>query len=205
MADIRAQVILHTSDAVPENYISNSWAFGGMDPGTDDTAIVTMLKDFYDDLTASYMSSVVTQNGHEVKLSALPGSPPNYPYFEGTFNLASAWSGSPMPSEVALALSFQGARAAGAPQARRRGRVYIGPFGSNANTSGRPAAAVLTFMGTAAATLNATAASISSGGGWGVWSVADQHLVLVDNGWIDNSWDTQRRRGLVYTSRTLFT
>lgn len=204
MATIRAQVILHTADAVPENYISNSFCFDGMDTGGDDAAIVTMLKDFYDDLTPATMSSVVTQNGHEVKLSQLPGLAPNYPYFEGTFNLASAWSGSPMPSEVALALSFQGVRSAGAPQARRRGRVYIGPFGSNANTSGRPAAAVLTFMANAATTMQATAASIATSGGWAVWSVADQTAVPVDNGWIDNSWDTQRRRGLVYTSRTLW-
>lgn len=204
MATIRAQVILHTSDAVPENYISNSWCFEGIDTGSDDTAVVTMLKDFYDDLTASYMSSVVAQNGHEVKLSQLPGLVPNYPYYEGTFNLASAWSGSPLPSECALALSFQGQRSAGAPQARRRGRVFIGPFGGNANTSGRPVAAVLTFMANAANTLKTTAASISTAGGWAVWSIADQAPVLVDNGWIDNAWDTQRRRGLEYTSRTTF-
>lgn len=204
MSTIRAQVILHTADAVPENYVSNSWCFTDMTPGTDDAAITTMLKDFYDDLTASVMSSAITQNGHEVKLSLLPGTPPNYPYFEGTFNLASPWSGSGLPAELAVCLSFQGARSAGLPQARRRGRVYIGPFGNNANTSGRPTAAVMTFIANAATTLKATAASISAGGGWAVWSPTDGAPVEVDDGWVDNSWDVQRRRGLVYTSRTLF-
>lgn len=204
MADIRAQVILHTTDANPENYISNSWCFKNFDPGTDDAATVTMLKDFYDDITASYWSSVIAQNGHEVKLSELPGTPPNYPYFESTFNLATAPSGSALPSECAIALSFQGARVAGFPQSRRRGRLYLGPWGATANVSGRPLAALMTQIANAALTLKATADSIGSLGGWAVWSTVDQAAVRVDNGWIDNAWDTQRRRGLSYTSRTLF-
>jgi len=204
MPDIRCQVILHTADAVPENYISNSWAFNGIALGTDDTAMVTLMKDFYDDLTASTLSSTIAQNGHDVKLSQLPGAVPNYPYFEGTFNLAAAPSGTPLPTECAIALSFQGTRDAGQPQARRRGRVFLGPWSTTANTAGRPAAAVLTSIANAATTLKASAAIISDTDGWCVWSVADQAMVAVDNGWIDNAWDTQRRRGLVYTSRTTF-
>jgi len=83
MADIRAQVILHTKDAVPENYVSNSWAFNGIDPGTDDSAIVTMLKDFYDDITYTYWSAALAQNGHTVKLSVLPGRHPTTPTSRG--------------------------------------------------------------------------------------------------------------------------
>lgn len=204
MATIRAQVILHTDDNVPENYISNSWCFEDFSPGPDDAATVTMLKDFYDDIPASSWSAFIAQNGHEVKLSLLPGFPPNYPYFEGTFNLAANPTGSELPNENAICLSFQGARSAGLPQARRRGRLYLGPWGSAANTTGRPASALMTSIANAALTLKATAASIATSGGWAVWSVRDQAPVLVDDGWIDNAWDTQRRRGLVYTSRTTF-
>jgi len=204
MANVRVQVILHTTDAVPENYISNSWCLEDVAPGADDAAIVTLMKDFYDDIGASFISSVVATNGHEVKLSELPGLVPNYPYFEGTFNLAAAPSGTPLPSELAICLSFQGDRAAGAPQARRRGRVYIGPLGTNANTSGRPNPTLMTALANAAVTFKATAATISGAGGWAVWSHADQDAVLVDNGWVDNAFDVQRRRGLLYTSRTVF-
>jgi len=204
MADVRAQVILHTGDANPENYISNSWCFNGMDPGTDDAPIVTMLKDFYDDILSSYWSSAIAQNGHEVKLSILPGTPPNYPYFEGTFNLASAPTGVAIPSECAICLSFQATRQAGLPQARRRGRVYLGPWGANANTTGRPTSALMTAIANAALTLKSTASSLSTLDGWAVWSTVDQTAYGVDDGWIDNAWDTQRRRGLAYTSRTLF-
>jgi hypothetical protein len=204
MADVRAQVILHTVDAVPENYVSNSWCFSGMDPGTDDAAIVTMLKDFYDDIPFSQWSSVIAGSGHEVKLSELPGLVPNYPYFEGTFNLSAAPTGTPLPSEVAICLSFQGDREAGNPQARRRGRLYLGPLSTSTNTSGRPSTTIMTSIANAATTLMATAATLSSGGGWAIWSVADQHAVAVDNGWIDNAFDIQRRRGVLYTSRTVF-
>jgi len=204
MSDVRVQVILHTADAVPENYVSNSWCLSDVTPGADDAAIVTLMKDFYDDITASFISTAITTNGHEVKLSLLPGTPPNYPYFEGTFNLASAPSGTPLPSELAVCLSFQGARSAGLPQARRRGRVYIGPLGTNANSSGRPNPTLMTAIANAAVTFKASAAAISGAGGWAVWSTVDQAPVLVDDGWVDNAFDVQRRRGLLYTSRTTF-
>lgn len=204
MSTIRAQVILHTEDAVPENYISNSWCFEGMTPGADDAAVVTILKDFYDDISASYWSTFIAQNGHDVKLSLLPGTPPNYPFFEGTFNLAANPSGTELPNENAICLSFQGARSAGLPQARRRGRVYLGPWGTTANTAGRPTAALVTQIATAATTLQTAAAAVATAGGLAVWSTVDQAPVIVDDGWIDNAWDTQRRRGLLYTARTLW-
>ena len=197
-------MILHTVDAITENYVTNSWCFTDMLPGTDDAAIVTLLKDFYDDIAAAYWSNLIAQNGHEVKLYDLPGTVPNYPYFEGTFNMASAPSGQALPGEIALCLSFQGVRSAGFPQARRRGRVYIGPLSTACNSGGRPIAAVMTAMGTAAATLRSQAAVISGTGGWAVWSVTDAAPVEVDNGWIDNAFDVQRRRGVDATSRTTF-
>ena len=204
MTTVRAQVILHTADGITENYITNSWCFSDMAPGTDDAAIKAMLKDFYDDITNSYWSNTIAQNGHELKLSDLPGVQPNYPYYEGVWNLAAAPAGSPIPTECAICLSFQGLRSSGFPQARRRGRVFLGPWGATANSSGRPAGALVTQITVAAATLKSTAAAISGVGGWAVWSVTDQAAVEVDNGWVDNAFDTQRRRGVDATSRTTF-
>jgi hypothetical protein len=36
-----------------------------------------------------------------------------------------------------------------------------------------------------------------------VYSVADAVAREVTNGWVDNAWDTQRRRGIDATARTL--
>lgn len=205
MAALRAQVILHTDDNTPANYITNSWAFVGTDPGANTTAITTALKDFYDDLTAAYMSSELAQNGHEIKYYDLPGTAPNYPIEEDTFNLAANPSGSPLPQECAIVLSFQAPRTPGFPQARRRGRVYLGTWGASANTSGRPTSALLTVIATAASTFKTSINAIADDTQWAIWSVADGAAVAVDNGWVDNVWDTQRRRGLLETSRTTWT
>lgn len=202
MAALRAQVILHTVDATPANYITNSLAFMGTDPAAVTTGLTTAIKDFYDDLPTSSLSSVIAQNGHEVKYYDLPGVTPNYPIEEDTFNLAAAPTGSPLPSECAVVLSFQGQRAPGFPQARRRGRIYLGPWGTNANTSGRPSSTLLSTIPAAAATFKSNVSALTGDTLWAVWSTVDQAPVEIVSGWVDNVWDTQRRRGLLETSRT---
>jgi hypothetical protein len=204
MSVTRVQVTLKTVDANPENFVTNSWAvFTGVPP-INVAATVTSFKDFYDDINATYWSNAIAQNGHIVKFYALPGTPPNYPFAESTFNLAAAPTGVPLPSECAIVLSMQGTRTAGAPQARRRGRVYLGPWGSAANTTGRPTPALATQIASAVQTLNTNLEAQSPISRLNVWSQADGQGVEITDGWIDNAWDTQRRRGLQYTSRTTY-
>lgn len=206
MTDYRAQVILKTVDAIPANWITNSWAVEvNPDGPLEETELTTALKDFYDDLIG-FLSPVIAQNGHLIKYTFLPGTPPNYPFEEQTFNLASAPGGTALPRECAIVLSFQGARSAGFPQARRRGRIFTGPYNTTANTTGRPAAGIITALSTAGATFKSNVEAITGGAhSWTIWSVANQEGVHVDNGWVDNAWDTQRRRGDEVTSRTTFT
>ncbi len=205
MGAIRAQVTLTTVDAVSENFVSNSWCFSGTDPGSDSVAIASALQVFYSALS-SYLSPAIAQNGHEIKLSDLPGTPPNYPFYTTPFNLSAAPAGSPLPSEVATCLSFQGSKAAGFPQARRRGRIYIGPLDTTAlDANGRPSSAMLTAITSAAATFKSTIAALASDTAWSIWSPTDGAAVPVANGWMDNAFDTQRRRGIDRTTRTTFT
>lgn len=205
MTAYRAQVILKTVDNVPANYVTNSWCFTTEPDGPADTdGMTTAFKDFYDDMVG-YLPSVIAQNGHIIKYTDLPGVAPNYPFEEDTFNLASAPSTDPLPQEVSLVLSFQGARAAGFPQNRRRGRIYFGPVRAIATAGGRPTAAIINALATAGATFKSNVEAIGIGNhSWAVWSSVDGAAVQVDNGWVDNSWDTQRRRGVGSTSRTTF-
>lgn len=201
----RAQVVLRTSDNVPANYITNSFAFyvTGDDP-MDTDEVTTAIKDFYDDVV-SYYSVAVAQNGHLIKYYQLPGVVPNYPFEEDTFNLAAPPAGSGLPAEVSLVLSFQGIRQAGFPQARRRGRIYIGPLDTSGMDDQRPLATFVTNLANAGATFKANIEAITGGAHrWAIWSHVDQEAVIVANGWVDNAWDTQRRRGLRATSRTTF-
>jgi hypothetical protein len=177
----------------------------GSNPLGDATAITNALKTFYSAFATSYLSNLLATNGHEVKYYDLPGVTPNYPVAEQTFNLTAVPAGTPLPSELAVVLSFQGARTPGFPQARRRGRIYLGPLGTGANTSGRPTAALITAMATQAAAFKTTIDALASDTEWAIWSVANQAPVDITGGWIDNAFDVQRRRGVEETSRTTWT
>ena len=196
-------MILHTVDALPENFISNSWAFQLDSVSGAGTVLTPILKAFYDSLN-SYFSPLIAQNGHDIKYSHLPGTPPNYPFEEDVWNFASAPSGTAIPEELAVCLSFQGIRTAGYAQARRRGRIYVGPFDGTALTATRPTPALITAMGTAAATLKSSVGAIGGTSAWTVWSPTDAASVEVNDGWIDNAFDIQRRRGTLSSSRTTF-
>lgn len=203
MSVVRAAVILHTVDTVPENFVTNAWAFELDAPFTSTAAVTAALKAFYDSLVGWY-SPAIAQNGHEIKYYMLPAVEPNYPYDTDFWNLGAAPAGSAFPDEVAVCLSFQGGRQAGFPQARRRGRVYLGPFDATINAGNRPVAGFLTAAANAATTMSTAINAISAASEWVVWSEADQQGVTIVDGWLDNAFDTQRRRGVQANSRTTF-
>jgi hypothetical protein len=203
MTDIRAQVILHTVDNVPENYVSNSWCFRLDSTAGAGGLLTPILKDFYDDIT-SWLSPVLSGLSNEIKYSLLPGTKPNYPFEEDVFSISPVPTGSALPDELAVCMSFQGDRQAGFPQSRRRGRLYIGPLDSTAASANRPNPTILAGLGTAAATLKLAVDAIGGTAAWCVWSTVDQASVPVADGWIDNAFDVQRRRGVLPTSRTTF-
>lgn len=201
MGDYMARVILHTADAIPANYVQNQF---GITTGSDDPdfdGITAALKGFYDDINSAVFSTAIAQNGHEVKYYVMPGIMPNYPVEEQTWNLASGTAGVAYPREVAIALSFQGQRAAGFPQARRRGRVFLGPVNSATNSDGRPNSSTRNVIAGAAEDLGAAIQALT-GHQWSVWSTVDAEMVPILDGWVDNAYDTQRRRGVETTERT---
>lgn len=207
MAIIRAQVTLKTTDANEANYASNVFAFNTGAATNPEVVGTTLLKDFYDDLY-TYFSVAIAQNGHTIKWYDLPlVAPPNYPFAETTFDLTSAPFGTPLPSETALCVSFQGAYITGLPQRRRRGRIYLGPLSTSvagtAGEVGRPSTTARTNIATAAGDFR-TAVNASTFDSWVVWSTVDQNPVAITDGWVDNAYDTQRRRGLPATSRITF-
>ncbi len=115
---------------------------------------------------------------------------------------------SPIPTEVAAVISFQGDPFPGMPQARRRGRIYLGCIPSQAMDLSA-ASQYPRFSNTAVAGLAAAADSLRTtvdalGVRWTVWSPTDGLASVITNGWVDNSPDTQRRRSVDPTARTLW-
>lgn len=114
---------------------------------------------------------------------------------------------SSLPHELAVCASFQGSRISGVPQARRRGRIYIGPLSASAMNGAVPATAFLTAINTAMKGL-ADAGNPTANWTWCVFSrrgiapPAPPNAVEIIDGWTDNAFDTQRRRGVRATTKT---
>lgn len=210
MAIIRAQIAFQHDSALPEDQSVNTLYFNSGSPGTGD----------YDDIDAAlveFYSTAVPAGGTIVSLlsAALTGvavtklynlldTPPRTPVatYSNSFTVG---TGLRLPAEVACVLSFQATPASGQIQARRRGRIYIGPLDASAcqdSDGDRPSQSVRDILCEAAERLRDTALADSIP--WVVWSETGQSFVGVDEGWVDNSFDTQRRRGEAPTSRQLW-
>lgn len=196
----RWTVTLTMSDNLPANSIQNQWCTDG--PGGDDATIAAALAAFYDSLRTAILPAGVAQNGHIIKRYDLPGLTPNYPTYETTFNLTAAPTGDRQPSEVALCLSYQATRIPGQFQARKRGRVFIGPLKESTNLNGRPTTTATNALLDGLETLYDAVDAVTDAGVLAVWSTVDQVAYPIVQGWVDDAFDTQRSRGLQVSART---
>lgn len=196
-----AQVTLLTDSMDTADYQSAGFAAQGDVSTTgdyDDWA--TAIKDLYDDLQGIGAMNGFQQNGHIVKFYDITNPAPNYPVYETTFNLTSSATAIQMPMEVSLCLSYMNTTETSVARARRRGRVYISGWSEAMNDAGRPVEANLsTIIGyyvTYAGAVNAITGLTA-----GIWSRASDVIYAIDRAWVDNEWDTQRRRGGKATER----
>jgi hypothetical protein len=127
-----------------------------------------------------------------------------------------------LPNEVAICLSYHGdltdvpetavnptpPPAIIRPAARLRGRLYLGPWSTGAVAN---AATVLepiplpSLVTAIAASATALVAANTADLVWVGQSKSDDFFWEVEGGFVDNAFDTQRRRGNASTSRTLWT
>lgn len=115
-----------------------------------------------------------------------------------------------LPEEVALCLSYEALPESGVAQARRRGRIYAGPLTLTSlltTADGRvtTAAGLAASLGVQMKGLRDAAIGISSN--WIVYSPTQAQFGLdpsavIQQGWVDNAFDTQRRRGVEATVRS---
>lgn len=230
MAHLRAQVILPFTSNLPEDVACNTFHFLTQSANvTEAENIVAMLKDLYT-LAApggspanapigQWIGGAVSRvaNACKIKVYDLAQPKPRPVLHEGQFTMTGTSTGytQDLPAEVALCATFWGV----ANRPRTRGRVYLGPWGNHASaagTNGRSiplvglrqsiAASFGRMINIAASTANLAVFSRGIYQVDGVVQpVTEQLFTLVTDGWVDDAWDTQRRRGQAATTRTLFT
>jgi hypothetical protein len=148
------------------------------------------------DLADALVTYYTAEGQIRVRSYDAQGTVPVYPNGEATRQLGLS-PASTVNRDVALVLSFY----AGENRPRQRGRLYIPCSVTGiAATSARPT----TTQQQKVADLVPILANL---GGinvqWCVYSRVDDQARQVTNWWVDNAWDSQRRRGLRPTSRLL--
>lgn len=215
MPTYRVRAVLPYTTGLPRDAAINTYHVWRLTPldETELIALSTAFNRFYSVAPPSpggvslgtYMSSVITRSngGCRTEIYNLDDPEPRPPVRTGPFTLAAPAGGSNLPLEVAVVNSFQGPRIAGAPQARRRGRSYIGPL--------RVAAFDGTSYPVIATPLRQLLISASQklrqdvlddvGALWVVRSSTTGDVTTISNGWVDDDPDTQRRRGTRASAR----
>lgn len=212
-----AQILMPTDDTITANIAVNTLHFEKTAGETTDwvelivdgntnqvetTGIHTALTTMWESLT-DILSSALDSSMFRVKYIDLDNPAPNYPIVELDMIGLSSTQTTAEPAEVAVCGSYEGAKVQGLAQARRRGRMYVGPLGGASivnSTNGRVGLNVQNVITDAMAALNITGDG-DSGWEWVVYSPTAGSSTRVTNGWCDDAFDTQRRRGVEPSSR----
>lgn len=177
----------------------------------------------------SYLSESISRAANKCSILAyaitdLTGSTPmGSPIGSLTYSMVNAASGAAFPEEVAAVISYSAdltdvpitepnptpPPATIRPAQRRRGRLFFGPLqaqaGTDTGTQIRPASGFRIDIGVGLKKMANAINAVDSGAYFGVWSRADADVWEAVEGYVDDAWDTQRRRGLEATTRTTFT
>lgn len=223
MADalLRAQVSIPTDVGMPDDVITNVWHFDGDDVGGGQTildyadAVVEMLTGFYQTIDGVVFPRTIGSPA-VLKVYNMREATPRVPVLVTDIPLAPT-ADTALPHEVAICLSFAAVMESGVPAARRRGRVYIGPIGTNgtqmteATGTPRPGLEAMTAIRTGALALLAGGDALGAAVKWAIYSPTTDATSTIDDafndvtrGWIDNAFDTMRSRGTAPTARTTF-
>lgn len=203
MAHILVQVSIPYFTGLPADVSVNTWSFEVADADESNAAEVgAFLNTFYTELRPWLSPSLdPTQVG--IKMYDRADPEPRTPFVDTTFNLGAQTTESPLPEEVAVCFSFRANLASGQPPARRRGRVYLGPLSVNVIQETNRSVVKDTFIDDMIAAYESAWTELTTAGNvHEVWSPTDGVGRTVTYAWMDDAFDTQRRRGPLATSRT---
>jgi hypothetical protein len=222
----RAQLTLPNDNGLPRDAVVNTWHFLGTDAVSDAvnaTDMLAQLDAFYTGWVPSWGSSAVDWANSLVKFYVFEDSPPRIPFYEAGISPGTPPSANyDYPPDVAICLSMQAERISGANMRRRRGRVYLGPVSNGTGDSERvqtsmadgiAAQADSAFFGSGLCQLAVyspyTHHDVPVGGNIKDYPDEDPSMLLLSfhevvRVWVDNEYDTQRRRGLKASYRKTY-
>jgi hypothetical protein len=198
----RTQVELAATSGNALDKATNVWHFIADDLTALNLAL-TQVTTFYNAIDGQ-MSGNVAATGHRIRCYDLSDPEPRAPVVDQ--GLAGMTLGTTRTApELAICVSFQAPRQSGVSQARRRGRLYLGPWKADVvdSTNGFPSAGALGVIGGAVQTL-LDASQAAATWAWAVYSPTNAVAIEVTDAWLDNAFDVQRRRGVTATTRTTF-
>lgn len=213
MPTYRVDAILAYSTELPRDVAINTFHVFSEDPLSGEGAandIFDAVEDFYNGANTTlpvgdYLSSTIARGGSKCRLTVRNVEADGPPLYERFWSLDSTSSSTQLPLEVACCLSYRGANPGGVPAGRTRGRIYVGPLNTTAQNGGgdvlsRPSSGFRADLAVAAGRLRSDL--LAADAPWVVYSRVGEDSWTVTGGWIDDTWDTQRRRGVEATTRT---
>lgn len=217
MTDAQFRCTLRSADGLERNNCVNTFAVTGSFEPAELGDLASIVAAFYQaegsgpyPVGAYINDTIFRTDGLLIEAILSPQTPPNPPAFSEVYTLPAANATGPLPQEVAVCLSmYTSTYFSSATPGRERGRVYVGPLTSLAGTDAgllaplrvAPALQVAMTEGIEGVQggLEALLASLA------VWSRAAGTFHPVVGGWVDNEFDTQRRRGRDSTGREFYT
>lgn len=212
---LRVQHSFQGVSGLPEDQYVNTWYFNSLTApeGSDLPDLAAAVQGFYADVpsiggssVAAYMATTSDSENAHIKIYDMADEIPREPLYDAFYNPGAhgGVGGNTIPTELAVCLSYSAAPASGVPMARRRGRLFLGPWQQSAISSSNTTNAVVNpLLQTAILGAASDLAATSSALGW-VWcvhSTAGAFAAPIATAWVDDAWDIQRRRGIKPTSR----
>lgn len=210
---VRAQAIWQAKSGLPEDRFVTSWAFvrqaiGNINLETQLNEVAERLREFWLEpatgtfAVCDYLPKAITAQGLQIRCYALADEPPREPHVYD-FETGRGATDAVFPWEVATCLSFYADR----NLPRRRGRVFLGPLTLKARVE---LDGVVRTSDDFRADLVYSANRLAHERGigdemqWAVLSPTDGEIRPVTNGWVDDAFDTMRKRGQEPSVRTAF-
>jgi hypothetical protein len=203
MPDADVQIVMQGVSNLPADRFINTLHFSEAGAGSWSSLadnLIIELKTAWAPLGV-YIPSTVVSRTFQIKVYNPDDAEPRQPRGSNPGNggttgtLVGSGAETALPTEVALCLSYYGV----SNTKRNRGRIFIGPLTvAGSNTNSRPVAALQTALLDLADRLSDIGTEQVD---WQIVSRVAGTRQRIQQVWVDNAFDTQRRRGLQPTAR----